>query len=235
MMCNMPVEGPMNGSRPLKSNELYKIIKAATNPRDKCLVLFGVATGFRIAEILSIRISDIATPSLIPRTSIHLKVKSKKRTKDGKPKPTKYRGCALGDSLRMVISDWIEKHPSPEPDSHLFCRQHGDPREAITPQHANRILKQLCDSAGVDPYRISSHSLRKTYAKQANEDFGGDLIKVQKAMAHASIASTQHYLETMDEDLEQFQLGALDKFLNGHQMEIFEKAAEEKPDYGDKT
>ena len=221
----------MNGSRPFKPDEIFHLLKAATNPRDKCLILFGIATGFRIAEILSIRISDICTPSLVPRSSIHLKVKSKKKTKSGKPKPPKYRGCAIGDSLRNVIAQWIKIHPSPEPDSFLFCRQHGDPTAAISERHANRILKQLCDAAGIDPYKISTHSMRKTFAKNANEAFEGDLLMVQKALAHKSPASTVAYLETMNEKIEDFQLSSLDRILNGHQMELTDMVAEEKPPY----
>ena len=55
----------MKGCRPLDKNELSRLKTAFTGRmavRNKALFFLGVNTGFRISELLSLRLRDVLTP-----------------------------------------------------------------------------------------------------------------------------------------------------------------------------
>jgi integrase len=54
--------------------------------------------------------------------------------------------------------------------------------------------------AGIDPRRVSTHSLRKTFATRVH-DFTGSVVAVSRALGHRSLEVTAAYL-----DLEQQQV-----------------------------
>jgi integrase len=52
----------MRGCRPLKEREIQRILKSLDGryaARDRALILLGIKSGFRISELLSLRLSDV--------------------------------------------------------------------------------------------------------------------------------------------------------------------------------
>ena len=58
----------------------------------------------------------------------------------------------------------------------------------------------MTDYLGLE--NVSSHSWRKMYCLQIYEKSGNDLVAVQQAMLHSSLAVTQRYLNRRSEKLE---------------------------------
>jgi integrase/recombinase XerC len=55
-------------------------------------------------------------------------------------------------------------------------------------------VAKLVETAGIAAKQISPHSLRHTYALRAPRH-GGNVVAVSKLLGHASIATTQRYLD----------------------------------------
>ena len=81
----------------------------------------------------------------------------------------------------------------------MFCRFDG---RVIDRVHAYGIVKALARRAGVKASArgaVGTHSMRKTFAAAVFDSFARtrpeDALRfTQKALGHASIASTEHYL-----------------------------------------
>jgi len=55
----------MKGCRPLNYDEKKRLINITSSKckRDKLLILLGLSTGFRISELLSLKIRDLIAPN----------------------------------------------------------------------------------------------------------------------------------------------------------------------------
>ncbi len=69
----------------------------------------------------------------------------------------------------------------------------------LTIETLGRLTKKWCKDAGLDG-NYSSHSLRKTWAYQ-NRKQGADLLVIQKALGHASPATTMAYMGIQSQEL----------------------------------
>ena len=76
----------------------------------------------------------------------------------------------------------------------------------FTRQQAHRILKSAYEKAHLVG-KVTTHSLRKSFASKVYNALGRDLINTQKALGHANINSTVKYLA--------FEEEAIDKAIKG--------------------
>ena len=185
------------GCRPLTEDEISRLLDACQGryrSRDVALILMGIHTGFRINEILSLRVCDIYNGSEIAKV-VHvakgyMKGKKKARTM---PLHEKVREAllALLQSTRM----W---HPLFRTWS-LFHAQ-GRPTRISTRQ-AFGIIVSAASKAGLDIQRIGTHSLRKTFAKNmwVSPLVARDPAKIARLLGHENWSNSLRYIEFADE------------------------------------
>ena len=93
----------MKGSRPLSDEEVRLVAKSfhgAYATRNKALFILGVRAGFRISELLSLRVGDIYRHGKVgDRISVH------RRNMKGK---TQGRTVLLHPEARAALSVWLE-------------------------------------------------------------------------------------------------------------------------------
>jgi site-specific recombinase XerD len=190
----------MKGACPLTREQVKAVLNATRSIREKALLTLGFCTDYRISELLSLRMSDIATNGVIHS---HITVKaSHTKTKQG-------RTMLLNSDARKTLKhlvDWLTVKGLSNSPLFLSRKTRDGTAKAISRQHAHDLLKALFAAIG-EYGNVSTHSLRKTFAKFAYELLGGKLEKVQVALGHKSITSTIAYLSFNHDDIDRAIMG----------------------------
>lgn len=193
----------MKGCRPLSETEVEAVLSAFSGPyaaRDRALFLLGVKSGFRISELLSLRLLDVMRAGrLLDRVTVarrHMKKKLEGRT------------VLLHPDAKDALAVWIEQLRAlgyMTSDTFVFQSRKGR-NAAMSRIQAYRILQDAYERAGIAGH-TGTHSMRKTFANNVHERLGRDLLKTQKALGHRNINSTVSYLSFREEEIDEAILG----------------------------
>ena len=179
----------MNVVQPIKKLEDIQKIKKylAKKPRDALLFSFGINTGLRISDILSLDVDD---------------VKGRDYIEIRKKKTNKYKKFPLNRFLKEEIDLFVEGLPSEQP---LFYTQK---HCRLDRAQAYRILNKAAQAVGVKE-RIGTHTLRKTFGYHHYKKYN-DIVLLQKIFNHSSPSVTLRYIgieqDTIDESYMNFYL-----------------------------
>lgn len=189
----------MKGCRPLEEGEVEAVMAAFDGPyamRDRALFLLGVKSGFRISELLSLRLLDVMragqTTSRVTVARRNMKKKVEGRT------------VLLHPEAKAALALWLEQLREMgymTSDTFVFQSRKGRNR-AMSRIQAYRILQEAYERAGVSG-STGTHSMRKTFANNVHEKLGRDLLKTQKALGHKNINSTVSYLSFKEEEIDE--------------------------------
>lgn len=184
----------MAGARPISHKESDTLVSTLTRERDRLLILAGQHLGLRISELLSLTVAAVAI-GLRPKSEIKI-TRGKLKGGKGGAKGLHGRTIPIQADLASAIAHYLANFPAgaPRPDSFLFPSRNGF-NQPITNKHAWRILKQAARTAGLNADRISTHSLRKTFAAEIYDASGHDLRATQILLGHREIETTVSYIE----------------------------------------
>lgn len=192
----------MPGCRPLSREEVRLLIgrfSGRYSTRNRCLFVMGVLAGFRIKEMLSLRVKDVVANK---RVRMSLRV-ARKHMKGSKSSRTVY----LAREAREAIYDQIKALEWPGKDVYLF-RAQGDENKPISYTQARRVLLTVFDECDVSD-QIGTHSMRKTFANDlydlmlkllADGKHVDPFMEVSAGLGHCDPKSTTHYLSFRDEN-----------------------------------
>lgn len=187
----------MIGCRPLSPEECRRVESAFTGDyerRDRCLFVMGCTTGFRISELLSLRIRDVIAGPVFAD-----EIRVRRRSMKGK---VSGRSALVAKQLIPHLAEWIDELEALdlcEPNVALFLSRKS--LQAISRQQAWRVLRDAIAAAGIfgPEFSLGTHTMRKSYADRMYGHFK-DIFKVQKALQHASPSSTVAYLSFLDSE-----------------------------------
>ncbi len=179
----------MIGCRAFTDAEIDTMLSRITNPRDRLLLIFGVRTGFRISELLSLRVSDVYRDGAV-FDSVYVQRRNMKGKQSGRTVP-------LHNEVRELLSIYCKNMRS---DFYLFKSRElfNAPLSRV---QAYRIISAAARRVGLQG-RIATHSMRKTFAERINRTLNNDIYKLQKAMGHRSIDSTARYITVNQEEVD---------------------------------
>ncbi len=193
----------MKGCRPLEEDEVQRTLEAFCGPyalRDRALFLLGVRSGFRISEMLSLRLIHVAPRGrLVERVTVerqHMKKKIEGRT------------ILLHPEAKAALELWIEEmrsHGYMTSDTFVFQSRKGR-NCAVSRVQAYRVLADAFERASITG-NLGTHTMRKTFANRVHERLGRDLLKTQRALGHKNINSTVSYLSFKQEEIDEAILG----------------------------
>ena len=154
--------------------------------RDLLLLEMLYATGVRVGELTSIKVSDI---NLSLKQILIL-------GKGNKERYVTY-GEYCEDSLKEYLSDGYLRLNT-ENSPYLFLNQHGG---VLTERGVRYILDQLIKKTSIHK-NISPHMIRHSFATHLLNE-GCDLLTVQKLLGHESIKATQIYTHVTTDRLKE--------------------------------
>lgn len=187
----------MRGCRPLNPGEVRQALDRLRGSRlamrDRCMVQMGLYTGFRISELLSLRVGDVLQGGrVLERVVVERKnMKGKRSSRDVK----------LNERARLALAAWLPvlfDWRGGGDDTYLFQSTKGG---RLTRRQAGRVLERLASELGLAP-KVATHSLRKTFAgaiyqRGLNTWRPGEELPVRvvmKALGHRSVDATEKYL-----------------------------------------
>lgn len=187
------------GMRPLTEEEIKTCLNFITlnrrcHARDAMLLLMQCKLGFRIKEMLSLRIKDVYphAPHTKPGESITV---ARQNLKGGKKKNTNVtsRTLPVPDSLVEPLIEYRKK---------LIAAGHRDPLDYMFPSSSTGGLLRVdsvCKSMrrmakALKLERVCTHSCRKTFAARVYQTTNNDIMETKAALGHANVATTQNYL-----------------------------------------
>ena len=194
----------MKGCRPLEKSEIEQLrgaFRGKMAVRNKALFFLGANTGYRISELLSVRLGDVLTPDgLFPR---YLTVK--RQNMKGK---TESRSVLLNDQAKAALMPWLIALRSMDVihrDDFLF-RSYVDHNKAICREQAWKVFTTCYRKLGFVG-KIGTHCMRKTFAGGVHQYFmaavaSGEhvdvLMETSRALNHKNVGTTAAYLSFKD-------------------------------------
>lgn len=189
----------MKGCRALADAEYEATLAAFRGPnevRDRTLFVLAANTGFRIAEILSLRVRDVFRDGAVV-DRLYVARDNRKGKKEG-------HQVALRPEASLALA-WHVAHQrtlgfGSQAD---FLFQSRSPRNtAVGYELALRALKRAFARAGIvgPPRSLGWHVTRKTFAAKVYGVTKGDFFKTSKILGHKSPSSTASYLAFVAEE-----------------------------------
>ena len=139
------------------------------------IFLVLVETGFRISDVLNLKVRDIRRGKSV----------TEKKTR-------KKRALELSEGLKESLLAYAKSFGLRSEDF-LFPSTRGNLCRPVSRYQVHRIFKGLGATLGLEGV-ISVHSCRKTYARQEMAKHG-DLERLQKDFGHSSKKITRGYLD----------------------------------------
>lgn len=187
----------MRGCRPLIDTEVRNVVERLTgaSKRDAALFLLGIKSGFRISELLSLKVGDLLQAGRMVERVTVARRNMKKRVEG--------RTVLLHPEAKEALAEWfkaLEDEKKLSPETFVFLSRKGENRP-VTRVHAWRVLHQAFADTDLDG-KLGTHSMRKTFANKVYDALDHDLIKTQRALGHRNINSTACYLSFREEDID---------------------------------
>ena len=179
----------MNVVQPIKKLEDIQKIKKylVKKPRDALLFSFGINTGLRISDILSLDVGDV-------KDRDYIEIREKKTNK--------YKKFPLNRFLKAEIEEFVKDKLPKQP---LFYTQK---HCRLDRAQAYRILNKAAQAVGVKE-RIGTHTLKKTFGYHHYKKYN-DIVLLQKIFNHSSPSVTLRYIgieqDTIDKSYMNFYL-----------------------------
>ena len=160
--------------------------------RLRCLVEVLYATGLRVSEL-------VALPRAVLRNDPRMILVTGKGGRE--------RMVPLSGAARAALAEWCRHRDAADREATAAGHR---PSPWLFPSrgkagHLTRIavwqaLKDLAVQAGIDPVRLSPHTMRHAFATHLLAN-GADLRSIQSLLGHADISTTEIYTHVLDERL----------------------------------
>lgn len=173
-----------------KTSDLDKMFNSFDNSkmyeqRNLLILEMLYATGLRVGELVSIRISDI------DRNNNLIKVMGK-----GSKERYVFYGSNASDVLDLYLEDGRRKILKNKHSDYLFINKNGG---MLSTRYVRKIIDDVVLKCEIN-YHISPHTLRHTFATDLLNN-GADLMSVKELLGHSTIDTTSIYTHVSNEQI----------------------------------
>jgi integrase/recombinase XerD len=187
----------------LEQEEISQLTEAAPQPavRNRLIIRWMYYTACRRSEVSNVKLDDLNFET----RKFEVYSPKKGETIKGRWHP----------DLDNLLNEWLEEHRpnyTTNDSDHLFITSKS---EQVAPNHISRIVREAADRAGIQDFlyedkqgndrkRVTSHSLRHSYAMHflARPD-PGSFEELKKILSHEDVTTTQIYGDLDHEDVDE--------------------------------
>lgn len=170
---------------------------AADRLRNTALVELLYATGMRVSELVELPVAAVrGNPAMILVRG----------------KGDKERMVPLSTPAKAAVAAWLAQRDADEDSRRIAGKpllRHLFPGPGaaghLTRQHFYLMIKDIAVAGGVDPTRVTPHTLRHAFATDLLQG-GADLRVIQTLLGHADIATTEIYTHVLEDSLKDLVL-----------------------------
>jgi integrase len=187
----------MKGCRPLSDGEIAVLSQSFGGTyalRDRAWFILGLKTGFRIAELLSLRLGDVWQYGRVV-DQLTVRRAHMKQQREGRTVP-------VHPEAQAALAAWVRQlrqQPGVSAQTYVFRSRKGGNRP-ISPVQAWRLLREAC-TANELTGKLGTHCMRKTFAQKIYAQLGFDLIRTKRALGHQQISNTERYLSFAEAEI----------------------------------
>jgi|TARA_B100002003_G_C14139847_1_gene548148 integrase/recombinase XerD len=180
----------INIKRPKKENRLPTIISkdetkrllgSIKNKKSKLMISLIYACGFRVSELVNLKISDLNFQERIGH------IRQSKGKKD-----------RIFNIPKFLLEDLKDQAKNQEDQEYLFTGKLGK----LTTRNIQKIVSSAAKRTGLP--NIHTHTLRHSFATHLLEN-GTDIRKIQELLGHSNLSTTQIYIHVSTEELKKIK------------------------------
>lgn len=168
----------------LTKEEIKQLINSLDTKKSKLMVSFMYACGFRVSELVNLKVKDL---------NFEEKIGS---VRQGKGK--KDRIFNLPEFLLEDLKAQAERQKEQKKE-YLFT----GPNENLSERNLQKIVKKAALRAGIKK-DVHPHTLRHSFATHLLEN-GTDIRKIQELLGHSDLSTTQIYTHISREELKKIK------------------------------
>lgn len=159
-------------------NDIQAMREAIQHPRDRCLFELLLNTGQRIGAIQTLRVSDIdADAGASGRYLLNPDADGLKGASGKRP--------LLG--ARRAVMDWVDMHPSDDPDAYLITHlpsyTRANPGQMLGKDRIRVTLREIAERAGVTK-PVNPHNFRHSFVTMCRRDYDMEDYEIIYLLGH---------------------------------------------------
>jgi len=182
----------VNIVEPIRSENQIKQIKGnlyrQKNPRDYLIFVFGINSGLRIGDILSLKLADVKDRKGNLRDYLTIK----------EQKTGKTRKVFFNKEIKEALNYYIKKTGIFNLDQYLFTNEKSKENKPITRVRAYQLINKWCKDVGLD-CKVGGHTLRKTFGYHMRMQ-GISIERISNLLNHRNIKVTFRYIGINDDE-----------------------------------
>ncbi len=178
---------------PIRSVDQIKMIKGnlyrQKSPRDFLLFVFGINSGLRIGDLLSLKLGDVKDSQGNLKDDLDIK----------EQKTGKTRRVFFNKQIKEAISYYLKRTGIFDLDQYLFTNEKSKKNKPLTRVRAYQLINEWCREVGIK-HKVGGHTLRKTFGYHLRMQ-GISIEQISSLLNHQNIRVTFRYIGiSQDED-----------------------------------
>ncbi|MDO8623537.1 MAG: tyrosine-type recombinase/integrase [archaeon] len=176
----------------LSKDEVRRLLESAVNKKSKLMLSLIYACGFRVSELVNLKVRDMDFDEKIGH------VRQAKGKKD--------RNFNIPNFLADDLKEQAELQKSNN-EEYLFTGPNGK----LSSRNMQKIMQNIARKAGIKK-SVHPHTLRHSFATHLLES-GTDIRMIQELLGHADLSTTQIYTHVSSEEMKKIK-SPLDNLMN---------------------
>ena len=158
------------------------------NPRDYLLFVFGINSGLRISDILSLKLGDVKDYK--GNLKDYLTIKEQKTGKT--------RKVFFNKQIKEALNYYLAKTKIFDLDRYLFTNEKSNKNIPLSRVRAYQLINEWCREVGIN-YKVGGHTLRKSFGFHLRKQ-GASIEKISSLLNHQNLKVTFRYIGINDDE-----------------------------------